>query len=162
MEDGPDEKKAQDSWSSSQRGSSNKSYGKDEHSQQVTVTDELYFKKIYKEVQTKIRPRGTHIICVFKAQTRKAKAQLELKLVRDVKGKDKGIYKYTSCKIKPEVNGKHCSVGQETVTNLGNSKITCGYTPISFVEDFSQNAQVPAASGNVTEETEHSPILISL
>lgn len=103
--------------------------------------------------------QGTHIICVFKARIRKAKAQLELKLVRDVKGKDKGIYKYTSCKRKSEVNGNHCLVGQETVTNLVNSKITCACTPISFVEDCPQDAQVPAASGNVTKETQHSPAL---
>lgn len=134
---------------------------KDEHSQQATVIDELYFKKIYKEVQTKSWPRGAHIICVFKARIRKAKAQLELKLVRDVKGKDKDIYKYTSCKRKSKVNGKHCLAVRETVTNQVNYKISCVCIPISSVEDCSRDAQAPAASGSVTKETQHSPVLYS-
>lgn len=47
------DKKALDSWSSSQTGSSKPHGWKDEHSRQVIVMDELYFEKIYKEVQTK-------------------------------------------------------------------------------------------------------------
>lgn len=43
------------------------------------------------------------------------------------------------------------------MTDLGSSKITCGCTPVSFVEDCSQDPQAPADGGNITEETEHSP-----
>lgn len=111
-----DDKMAQGSWSSSQIGSSNHTCGKLSTHGRSWHGWTILWKDLHRGANNDELPQGNaQTLLEFTGlELGKPKAQLELKLVRDVKSNE-NFYKYTSSKRKAEENGECCLVGWETL-----------------------------------------------